>query len=131
MAKTSAYATWKPQLVDEKVNFEVKNSTIKVLTEVFKYIQQIFGYGNADIINKLQCFFLERILRLPTFTPTYAIYLEIKELPTSWFALKLHIHTMDYIIQTLFIYDFERLPKYYKTKYFCLKSGSIWKMKCR
>lgn len=107
-AKKSAFGAWKDLMFNDTISFNVKNSTIKaVARSVQVYSAQVFGYSYSDQINKLQCSLLKSILRLPDCTPSYAIYLETKEYPSSWYALKLH---MDYVFKTLFTYNTDRLP---------------------
>jgi hypothetical protein len=108
MAKTSIYGVWGKLLNNQDITLQVK---IAIFTSAIRSIQcyasQVFGYGYHDIINKMQIFFLKYILRIPSFAPTYAIYIETKEIPSSVYSLRLH---MKYIFKTLFAYEETRLP---------------------
>lgn len=107
-AKASVYGAWAKLLSDDSIHVTVKISMFKAAVRAIQvYASQVFGYEHGDLINKLQLFFLKYVLRLPEFTPTYAVYLETKEDPSSLFALQLH---MNYIHKTLFTYDHNRLP---------------------
>jgi hypothetical protein len=107
-AKTCLYATWTKLLSDQSVKIEVKTSIFKAVIRAIQcYSAQIFGCYNENLVNKLQIFFYKFIFRLPTFTPTYALFLEIKDIPSSIYCLKLH---MEYINRTIFEYEEDRLP---------------------
>lgn len=107
-AKTSIYGAWEKLLKDDNASVQVKIAMFKsAIRSIQCYAGQVFGYGYEENINSLQLFFLKNVLRLPSFTPTYAIFLETKEQPTNVYMLQLH---MNYIFKTLFTYDQERLP---------------------
>lgn len=107
-AKTSVYSAWGKLIKDENVNIQVKIAIFRsAIRGIQCYAGQVFGYGYDEIINKMQIFYLKHILRLPSFTPTYAVFLDTKETPTSCYTLKLH---MEYIYKTIFIYEQYRLP---------------------
>lgn len=107
-AKTSIYGAWGKLLNNDNIDVQVKFSVFKsAVRSIQCYAAQVFGYGYEEDINKLQSFFLKHILHLPSFTPTYALFLESKEEPSHLYALRVH---MKYISRTLFIYESHRLP---------------------
>jgi hypothetical protein len=107
-AKACVFGAWRNLLNDEAVSVSVKMSIFRAAVRAIQtYASEVFGFEHTDQINKLQLFFIKYILRLPEFTPSYALYLETKEDPSSMSALKLH---MNYVFKTLFIYDSNRLP---------------------
>lgn len=107
-AKTSMYGSWEKLLRDESIDINLKFSIFKaVMRGIQCYSSQVFGYKYEDQINKLQVHFIKLILRLPEKTPTYALFLETDETPSSMYTLKLH---MEYIKKTLFVYEDFRLP---------------------
>jgi hypothetical protein len=113
-AKTSIYGAWGNLLSTDNIDLQVKFSVFKsAVRSIQCYAAQVFGYGYDENINKLQLFFLKLILHLPSFTPTYALFLESKEEPSNLYALRLH---MKYIYKTLFTYEPQRLPHILSTK---------------
>jgi hypothetical protein len=107
-AKASVYGVWENLLLDDNVDIKTKIAIFKAVSRSIQcYGSQVFGYGYGDQINQLQVFFLKLALRLPQFTPTYAVYLESQETPSSTYCLRLH---MEYIHKTLFQYGADRLP---------------------
>lgn len=76
-AKISIHGGWHEVLNDENISIQVKLELFKAAVRSIQlYACQIFGYEYEEEINKLQLFFIKFILRMPQFTPTYAIFLE-------------------------------------------------------
>lgn len=107
-AKVSVNGLWHKFLTDEKIDVQLKIEIYKsAVRGMLCYAGQVFGYTYQELINKLQLYFLKFVLKLPVFTPTYAIFLETQEEPTHLYMLKLH---MNFIYKTLFVYGEHRLP---------------------
>lgn len=101
------------------------NAKWKVFQAVCRAIQtyaaQVWGYGYYEEVDKLQRYFLKRILKLPSFTPNYILAIETNTIDGSLYTLDLHLR---YIYKTLFIYQENRLP--HKLTKLMLQNNIFW-----
>ena len=109
MAKNSINATWNNFLSKPEVQIHAKwNIFLAVSRVIQSYGCEIWGNGHFNEVDKLQIYFLKRILKLPSFTPTYILMLETGTDNCYLYTLKMHYN---YICKTLFHYNEDRLPK--------------------
>lgn len=107
-AKNCINATWKDFLTKKEIGLDAKWNLFKsVCRAIQSYGAQIWGFCLFDEVDKLQRYFLKKILRLPPFTPTYILLLETGIENNHIYTLDLHLR---YIIKTLFDYKTNRLP---------------------
>ena len=85
------------------------------------YGAQIWGFTLFDEVDKLQRYFIKRILKLPDFTPNYAISLETNAEDNHFYTLNLHLN---YIFHTIFKYEESRLP--HKLSLLVLNKNIFW-----
>jgi len=107
-AKAAINAAWKNVLANKNVSIQGKwKIFLAVCRAIQSYAAQVWGFGFFDDIDKLQRFFLRRILGLPEFTPNYALAMETGVDDSHLYTLDLHLR---YITKTLFTYQSDRLP---------------------
>lgn len=107
-AQNSIMATWNSFYSKDNISLSVKwKLFLAVCRAVQSYAAQVWGYSLFEEVDKLQLFFIKRILKLPDNSPTYGIMLETGMENGHLYTLKLHI---GYIMKTLFEYDSNRLP---------------------
>lgn len=107
-SKSAINVTWKNFINKDEVPLAQKwNMYQAVCRAIQSYAAQVWGHLHFDEVDKLQRFFLKRVLRLPESTPNYAISIETGLDAGHIYTLKLHLN---YIWRTLFQYNQERLP---------------------
>ncbi|XP_059226649.1 uncharacterized protein LOC131998381, partial [Stomoxys calcitrans] len=107
-AKTSINSTWNDFLKKQDVPLQSKwKLFLAVSRSIQSYAAQVWGYKHFEEVDKLQTYFIKRMLNLPDCIPTYAIMLETSIENGHIFTLDLNIR---YVFKTLFEYDESRLP---------------------
>lgn len=107
-AKTSINTTWQSFLSKKNISVSAKWQLFQaVCRAVQTYGAQVWGHTLFDEVDKLQRYFVKKILCLPSFTPTYILMLETNMEDGHLYTLDLH---MRYVSRTLFEYDVNRLP---------------------
>ncbi|XP_075163172.1 uncharacterized protein LOC142235800 [Haematobia irritans] len=107
-SKSAIKTTWKNFLQKDNINLWQKwNLYQAVCRSIQSYAAQIWGYGNFEEVDKLQRYFLKKVLHLPDTTPNYALAIETGLEEGHLYTLNLHLN---YIKRTLFKYHQERLP---------------------
>lgn len=107
-SKCAINMTWQNFLRKQDISLQQKwNLYTAVCRSVQSYAAQIWGYGYFEEVDKLQRFFLKKVLRLPECAPNYAVDIETDLEDGHIYTLQLH---MKYIFRTLFQYKQDRLP---------------------
>lgn len=107
-AKNSINATWKSFLNKNNISAKTKYQLFEAVSRaVQSYGAQIWGYTHFEEVDKLQRYFLKRILKLPNFTPNYTIMLESGLQDCHLYTLNLSLR---YLNQALFKLNSSRLP---------------------
>lgn len=108
LAKCSINATWKSFLNKNNISMKTKYHLFEAVSRsIHTYGAQVWGSGHFEEVDKLQRFFLKRILKLPDFAPNYALYLETGLQRSHLYTLNLNLK---YLYRTLFTFDSSRLP---------------------
>lgn len=107
-SKNCINATWKELINKPQVSLISKWKIFQsVCRSIQSYAAQVWGFGWFEEVDKLQRYFLKRVLKLPEFIPNYVLSLET-DIPDGHFdTLKMHIN---YIYNTIFKYNNTRLP---------------------
>lgn len=107
-ARNCINSTWSNLLGKQDITLNTKNQLFHAICRsIQSYGAQIWGHSHFEEVDGLQKYFLKRVLKLPKFTPNYALMLESGAEDGHLFTLNLHIR---YIKQTLFKYSETRLP---------------------
>ncbi|XP_058977311.1 uncharacterized protein LOC131802012 [Musca domestica] len=107
-SKMAINSTWIDFLGKKDVNMKMKWKVYEaVCRSVQTYAAQVWGYSYFDEVDKLQRYFLKKILKVPSFTPNYALMLETNVENCHLYTLKLNLK---YIHQVLYRYQEHRLP---------------------
>lgn len=107
-AKVSINATWKNFVGRRDVSLCAKWKLFTAVTRsIQSYGAQVWGNSWFEDVDKLQRFFIKRILRLPDNTPNYVLALETAVEETHFYTYSLHLK---YVSKTLFDYGTSRLP---------------------
>lgn len=121
-AKNSINLTWQNFLNKSTISIASKwKLFLAVCRAVQTYGAQVWGYANFQDVDKLQIYFLKKILRLPTFTPTYILLAETDIENGHLYTLDLHIR---YVCKTMFQYEEDRLPQ--KLTKILLQKQLLW-----
>lgn len=76
-AKSSVNSTWKAFVGKGNISLESKWRLFQAVCRAIQtYGAQVWGFKHFEDVDKLQRYFLKRILKLPSFTPNYCIALE-------------------------------------------------------
>lgn len=106
-AKNCINSTWQSFLCKKNISLRAKwKLFMAVCRSIQAYGAQIWGYHLFEEVDKLQRYFLKKILRLPDFTPTYALMMETGIQESHLFTFDLHLR---YILKTLFTHNTNRL----------------------
>ena len=125
-AKSGINSVWKEFLGNGNVGLSAKYKMFEAVSRSVQcYAAQVWGYSMFELVDKLQLYFIKKILRLPDCTPTYSIILETQVICSHFHALTLH---MNYIRKTLFEYDEDRLPRILSEK--ILRREVYWAVYC-
>jgi len=107
-AKNSINSTWKVYLANKQITLSAKwRLFLAVCRSIQSYAAQVWGYGYFEEVDKLERFFLKKLLRLPNCTPNYALLLETNLIEGHFYTLSLHLK---YLGKILFDYGENRLP---------------------
>lgn len=121
-SKCSINATWQSFLNKSSISLTSKwRLFLAVCRSIQSYGAQVWGGTQFDEVDKLQRYFIKRILKLPDFVPNYAIALETKSENNHFYTLNLH---MNYIFNTIFQYSNTRLP--HKLSLMILNTNIFW-----
>lgn len=121
-AKNSIMATWRDFFSKNHIPLATKFKLFEaVCRSIQSYAAQIWGYTLFDEVDKLQLFFIKKILKLPDFAPTYCIMLESGMENGHLYTLNLHLR---YVLKTLFEYESHRLPNKLSLK--VLEKNIFW-----
>lgn len=122
LSKCSINATWKSFLNKSSISLASKWRLFQaVCRSIQSYGAQIWGGTQFDDVDKLQRYFIKRILKLPDFTPNYTLSLETRAEDNHFYTLNLHIN---YIFNTIFQYSDARLP--HKLSLLVLNANVFW-----
>ena len=107
-ARTSIIITWKNFLSKRNLTLGAKWKLFQAVGRAIQtYGAQVWGFKFFEEVDKLQRYFLKRILRIPSFTPNYALFLETGIEASHLYSLDIHLR---YITKILFKYGNHRLP---------------------
>lgn len=107
-AKNSINATWQNFLRKTNITLRPKWKLFQAACKTIQaYGAQVWGYGFFEKVDKLQRYFIKRILKLPDCTPNYAITIETGLEDNHFYTLDIHLR---YIMKTMFEYSEQRLP---------------------
>lgn len=121
-AKNCINMTWSNFLCKNDISFRSKIHLFNaVCRSIQSYGAQIWGHSHFEEIDGLQRFFIKRILKLPKFTPNYALLLESGMEDGHIFTLILHLK---YIKRTIFEYSESRLP--HRLSIIALENNVSW-----
>lgn len=113
-SKTCINATWKELINKPQISLIAKWKIFQsVCRTTQSYAAQVWGFGWFDEVDKLQRYFLKRVLRQPDSLPNYILSLETDVQDNHFYTLKLHL---DYVGTTLFKYETRRLPHILSSK---------------
>lgn len=116
IAKCCINETWKHFVNKPEVSLQAKWQLFQAVCRAKQcYGAQVWGYGFFEVVNKLQRYFLKRVLRLPPHTPNYALALETGTEDGHIYSLQLHLQ---YLTKIRFQYEDDRLPKQLMNKLF-------------
>ena len=124
LAKCSINTTWNNFLSKSEITLSSKWNIFQAVCRAIQtYASQVWGFCHFEEVDSLQLFFMKRILNLPSFTPTYILFLETGVENNFVYSLNLHLR---YFCKTLFEYDTSRLPHFLSKKLveenlFCIK----------
>lgn len=107
-SKNAIASTWSQFVRNRRIT---QDNKIKIYTSASRsimcYAAQVWGYNQYDIVERLQRFFLKKLLHLPSNTPNYMIHLETRRDKEYTITLKTHF---DYI-RKIMKYPRQRLPR--------------------
>lgn len=107
-AKNAINTTWQNFLGKTDVSLRMKWKVyLAVCRAIQSYAAQVWGFGNFEEVDILQRYFMKKILKIPNFTPNYALMLETSAEDSHLYTLGLHLN---YIQRVLFQYGENRLP---------------------
>ncbi|XP_075157969.1 uncharacterized protein LOC142231236 [Haematobia irritans] len=110
-SKSAINSTWKNFLKIDSIDLQMKwEIYLAVCRSIQAYSAQVWGYTHFEEVDKLQRFFIKRVLKLPENTPNYVIDLETNIEDAHMYTLQLHLQ---YIYRTLFEYKADRLPNFF------------------
>ncbi|XP_075150786.1 uncharacterized protein LOC142224894 [Haematobia irritans] len=110
-SKRAINMTWKNFLNKNYISLDTKwKLYLAICNSIKSYAAQLWGYEHFEEVDKLQRYFLKRILKVPENTPDYAIDLETNVDDGHLYTLKLHFK---YISKTLYSYGMNRLPNFF------------------
>lgn len=73
-AKMAISVIWSQFFARNEINFDIKLKVFEAVSRtVLCYASQIWGYAFYEPVEKLQKFFIKKILKLPQCTPDYMI----------------------------------------------------------
>lgn len=98
-AKSSLSCTWSNLMSNKVINLDTKLKVFKACARsVLCYGAQVWGFKEYDLVEKLQRFFLKRLIGLPDNTPNYMLMLETGCSKIFNYTFKLHL---DYVLKCL------------------------------
>lgn len=107
-SKNSICTTWNNFLAKKYISLKSKwKLFLAVARSTQAYGSQVWGSSYFQEVDKLQLYFMKKVLKLPNFIPTYIIMLETAAESGHIFTLDLHLR---YVLETLFVYKEKRLP---------------------
>lgn len=122
MAKGCINATWKSFLSKNHISMKTKYYLFEaVCRSIQSYGAQVWGHTHFEEVDKLQRYFLKRILKLPNLTPNYALMLESGLEDCHIYTLNMNLR---YLYRTLFEFAAYRLPHKLSVK--ILEKGIFW-----
>ncbi|XP_075159386.1 uncharacterized protein LOC142232535 [Haematobia irritans] len=108
-AKNALNITWESIMRNPQIHLPSKWKVYQAVCRAIQsYSAQVWGFGNFEEVDKLQRFFIKKVLNLPKHTPNYALMLETAAEESHIYTLSLHIK---YIEKILVNYSDRRLPK--------------------
>lgn len=108
-SKTAINATWDCLLRKREIKIGKKWDVYQaVVRSIQTYAAQVWGFSHFEEVDNLQRYFLKKILKIPNFTPNYALMLETSVENCHLYTINLHLH---YIYQIMYKYHENRLPK--------------------
>jgi len=124
-AKICINSTWSNYFKKENISLKAKWKMFQaVCRSIQTYAAQVWGFDHFDVVDKIQHYFLKRILKLPNCTPSYALHLETG-------IEDAHIHTLDlhlrYAQKVLYNYNVNRLTHKLAKK--TLQNNIFWAQK--
>ena len=94
---------------------------LAVCRAIQTYGAQVWGFGIFEEVDKLQRYFIKRILKLPASTPNYALSFETGAEDGHFYTLDLHLR---YVKKTLFDFNESRLP--HRLSKILLQRNQFW-----
>lgn len=121
-AKNGINLSWQNVLSKNDISVRAKYKLfLAVCRAVQTYGAEVWGYKYYEEVFKLQKYFLKRILKLPSFSPTYVVMMETAVDDTNLFTLDLHLR---YVKKTLFEHEDRRLTRQLSLK--ILEKNIFW-----
>lgn len=112
-AKCSLGSTWGNLMGNKAINLDTKFKVFEACARsVLCYGAQVWGFKEYDLVEKLQRFFLKRLIGLPDNTPNYMLLLETGYLKIFNYTFKLHL---DYVLKCSNMPN-SRFPKNFSQK---------------
>lgn len=107
-AKAAINMVWKDFISNKSIGVSNKKLVYEsTCRSVMCYAAQVWGCKHFDDVEKLQRFFIKKMLKLPSHTPNYMLFLETNIVQAYNYSLKLHL---DYI-RKVFKMPLNRLPR--------------------
>jgi hypothetical protein len=98
-AKFALNSVWNKVFLNSNFNLE---TMIRIFNAIIRAIMcygcEVWGFKLHDSVEKVQKYFIKKVLNLPSFTPDYMIFLELGFKRLYLFTLKLHF---SYIVRSL------------------------------
>lgn len=125
-AKSSINAVWGNIIAKDVIPISSKMKIFAAVNRSFMcYGAQVWGSAEYDEVEKLQRFFLKKLICLPSSTPNYMLHLESGVKKLFLYTLKLHF---GYILKVM-QYPDDRLPKHLSKE--VIKRNTFWVVEWR
>lgn len=107
-SKVTISSVWKNLLKNKDVNVDTKVKVFESCSRsVLCYGAQVWGYKEYEVVERLQRYFIKKLIGLPDNTPSYMLLLETESQKLFAFTFKLHAN---YVLKCLSLND-NRFPK--------------------
>lgn len=108
LSKFSINCTWSSLMTNKDINIDAKFNVFEACSRsVICYGAQVWGYKEHEMVEKLNRYFLKKLIGLPDNTPNYMLLLETRCNKLFQYTFSLHIN---YVLKCLRMPD-TRFPK--------------------